>query len=260
MISTDQLGTQHTFISKPKRIISLVPSITELLCDLGLYDWIVGCTKFCVHPSDLRSKIQIIGGTKNVKYDLVAALEPDIIIANKEENNKADIETLVGICPIWISDIKTIEDSYSMISDLGMVFSKLEKAQSIIADLQQIMVKGNVLSGSVAYLIWKDPFMTVGNDTYIHNILEKCGLSNVYVSQQRYPEITLANLKQQQADYIFLSSEPFPFQQKHIAEIQERIPDSKIVLVDGEYFSWYGSRLLHLSDYIDSLRDTMSNL
>ena len=253
MTSIDQLGTAHTFLNRPQRIISLVPSITELLCDLGLSELLVGCTKFCLHPRDLRSKIKIVGGTKNVKLDIVASLHPDIIIANKEENQKIDNDALSDNYPTWISDIKTVEDSYNMITELGMIFSKLDNSQSIIASLQEVLIKGDTLSGTVAYLIWKDPFMASGGDTYIDNMLMNCGLMNVFKDQQRYPEVTLEEINAKEPDYIFLSSEPFPFQEKHIAEIQARTPGRKIVLVDGEYFSWYGTRLLYVQNYMQSL-------
>ena len=121
---TDQLGIQHTFDTQLIRIVSLVPSQTELLYDLGLEDNIVGITKFCVHPVHFKATKTIVGGTKNVKFDKIKALQPDIIICNKEENTKEIVEELSAICPVWVTDIYTIEDNLQMISDFGQLFNK----------------------------------------------------------------------------------------------------------------------------------------
>jgi ABC-type Fe3+-hydroxamate transport system substrate-binding protein len=129
---TDQLGTIHTFENTPKRIISLVPSQTELLYDLGLEDEIVGITKFCVHPFHFKSTKEIIGGTKTIKFDKIKALQPDIIIANKEENTQEIVEQLRAICPVWVTDIVTIADNNKMIVDFGNLFNKRTNAQKWI--------------------------------------------------------------------------------------------------------------------------------
>ena len=251
MIFQDQLNRPIEIESTPKRIISLVPSITELLCDLGLEDRIVGCTKFCVHPQHLRKRISIIGGTKTIHLDRVQQLRPDLIIANKEENTKSDIEHLANEYPVWISDVQTRSESLELIRQLGELCGCSGSANRIINQLEKShLAIPKLATKKVAYLIWKSPYMTIGADTFIHSMLEAHGFVNVFAERQRYPEVTLEEISRRKPELIFLSSEPFPFKEDHLREIQEILGDSKVLLVDGEYFSWYGSRQLHLPEYI----------
>ncbi len=244
-IYSDQLGRKIILDSPPKRIVSLVPSITELLYDLGLFENIVGRTKFCVHPKEALRTIPKIGGTKNVNFDRVAALKPDLIIANKEENDKSQIEQLSQYFPVWISDIANFADAMELIQQLGLVLSKEDVANKIINDsktlLQSIKQEKKVRA---AYLIWQKPYMTIGYDTYIHDMLKHTGYENVFGEQARYPSFTLAELNDRKPEIILLSSEPFPFKQKHIKELKLTFPNIPIQLVDGEAFSWYGTRFL----------------
>lgn len=235
------------------RIISLVPSITETLFDLGLTDKeVAGRTKFCIHPKDLVKNVPIIGGTKNLNLEKIRSLKPDLIIANKEENVREQVEELEKDFKVLVTNISTIEDNYYLLKNLGNLLGKDEIAQKynlknyeIFQDLQ------NIPRGKCAYLIWKNPYMTVGSDTFIHEILDKIGFDNIFKNEKRYPEISVENMKS--ADYIFLSSEPFPFQQKHIGELQLQLPHSKIILVDGEAFSWYGTHLAKCEKYFKTL-------
>ncbi len=255
MKSTDQLGNIIEFDQTPESVVSLVPSITELLCDMGLRSKIVGCTKFCVHPKNLKKEVTIIGGTKRIHLDHVARLTPDIIIGNKEENSKEDITKLREIGPIWMSDIKTIEDSYDMINSLADIMDTSLVADQIIWDHKAICSHNDKELGTVAYLIWNDPLMTIGGDTYIHSMLQMMGYDNVYSSANRYPKITLEELQSKAPQHIFLSSEPFPFKLKHVESLQDQLNHSSIHLVDGEFFSWYGSRLIKCSKYPQQLLD-----
>lgn len=256
MITTiDQLGNAHQFTESPCRIVSLVPSITELLCDLGLQNKVVGCTKFCVHPKGLKKNVAIVGGTKKVNIQKVKELQPDLIIANKEENKKEDIEALRNITTVWVSDIDTIDRAYDMIRSIGDICSVQVKAESIIDASKAILSISSTKTKSVVYLIWKSPYMTIGGDTFIHDMLKASGYENVFGESLRYPEVTIEEIKKQQPDVIFLSSEPFPFKEKHVVKLKEALGDIPIVLVDGEYFSWYGSRILHCTDYINRLRE-----
>ncbi|SHM96223.1 ABC-type Fe3+-hydroxamate transport system, substrate-binding protein [Chitinophaga jiangningensis] len=257
---TDQLHRTIILDKAPARIVSLVPSQTELLHSLGLDERVVGITKFCVHPAEwFRSKTRV-GGTKNVHLDQVRALQPDLIIANKEENTRADIEALMKEFPVWVSDIHSLEDALGMIAGVGALTQRSAKAAAMIAEIEQDFAALQPLSGvRTAYFIWREPWMVAGNDTFIHQMLQRCGLTNVYGHVPRYPDISLKQLATTDCELIFLSSEPYPFKEKHIAELQELIPAARIQLVDGEYFSWYGSRLkgapAYFSGLIASLRE-----
>ena len=254
IVTKDHLGIQHQLDQVPSRIVSLVPSITELICDLGLQNNLVGCTKFCVHPKHLRDSAVMIGGTKKVNIERIKSLSPDLIFANKEENVQDDVEALRDVAPVWVSDIKTWDDSLSFIEECGIIFSRESKAGHIITILNANVRKIMTEECRAAYLIWKNPWMTVGGDTYIHSVIKKTGFTNVFGHKKRYPETDLKELKNIHPDIILLSSEPFPFKSDHVDQLSQYLPKAIILLVDGEYFSWYGSRQMHLSDYADQLR------
>lgn len=263
---TDQMGRTITVNNPPKRIISLVPSQTELLYDLGLNDEVVGQTLFCIHPQEMRKVKTIVGGTKNVKLERVDALEPDLIIANKEENDKAQIEALMEKYPVWISDIKNLDDAIDMVNKVGELVNKTNEADAITKNIQSSFgslmdVPNNGVAGKkVLYLIWRKPWMCAGVDNFINEMLSSMGLVNVSTNKMgRYPELTSNDIATLCPDFIFLSSEPYPFKEKHIDELQIICPQSKIILVDGELFSWYGSRLQHSVVYFNKLIEQLSN-
>lgn len=237
------------------RIVSLVPSITESLFDFGLTEMeVVGRTKFCIHPKTLITKVPVIGGTKNLNLDKIKALKPDLIIANKEENEKLQIEELGKYFEIWLTNIENLQDNQNFLTELGTLLNKQGLALNFNEKINVIFDSSKELAPKkVAYLIWKNPYMTVGSDTFIHEIIEKIGFTNLFKDSKRYPEISVNQMKE--AEYVFLSSEPFPFQQKHIDELQKELPDSKIILVDGEAFSWYGTHLSRCGDYFKTLRE-----
>ncbi len=252
----DQLSRKIVLPITPKRIVSLVPSITELLYDLGLYQNIVGRTKFCIHPKEPLKTVAKIGGTKNVNFDRVAALQPDLIIANKEENQKEQIEHLSEHFPVWISDISTFADAMEMIKQLGIILEKPNEANAIIQQSTTLLSEiKKQKKQRAAYLIWQKPYMSIGKDTYIHDMLFHCGFENVFGDQIRYPTFTLAELKERQPEIILLSSEPFPFKQKHITELQQIFPNCIIQLADGEAFSWYGTRFLKTFSYLKEITE-----
>lgn len=248
---TDQIGHSFTIDHSPIRIVSLVPSQTELLVDLGLEEYLVGITKFCIHPKQLKSNKVIIGGTKNFHFDKIEELKPDIIIANKEENFKEGIEKLQGQYPVWTSNIKNIEDVYLMNSQLGDIFnvgSRSEELNKAIRGLvEQLKVK-NQSKGvtKTAYLIWNNPIMVAGTDNFINEILLLENKRNVFntKSYSRYPETSLEEIKKLNPDMIYLSSEPYPFKEKHLEFFKKELPQTTTKLVDGEIYSWYGSRLI----------------
>lgn len=306
---TDQTGYEFELKKKPVNIVSLVPSQTELLFDLGLDKEVVGITKFCIHPTQWKREKTIVGGTKKIRMEKIELLHPDFIIANKEENTKEEIEYLRQHYPVYTSDINNLEDALKMISDVGIIIDKKEAANSIIEEIRKSFEtlrslpkttedlqheKNDTKSKNdkiirrdeklkVAYLIWRNPYMAAGSDTFIHSMIEACGWKNALENFPRYPEVQLnsellksskiqdvqsnlqiiessSNPDLSNADIILLSSEPYPFAQKHIDEIQSFLPGKIILLVDGEMFSWYGSRLLKSAAYFRSLNDQIHEL
>ena len=258
---TDQTGRTILLESIPQRIISLVPSQTELLFDLGLDEQVIGITKFCVHPPEWFYTKTRAGGTKKLHIDTIHQLQPDLIIANKEENVKEQIEECAKNYPVWVSDVNNLADAYEMIEQIGLMTGKIEKAGSLIARIKtnfsQLPTNDSRLKA--AYLIWNDPYMTVGSDTFIHSMLEAAGFENAFKTQKRYPEITIEELQIADCQLLLLSSEPYPFKQKHIDELQPLLPHIKIVLVDGEMFSWYGSHLQYAPGYFKEFRMSIDN-
>ena len=260
----DQIGTSHTFINTPKRIVSLVPSQTELLYDLGLEESIVGITKFCVHPFHFKSTKEIIGGTKKIHFEKIRLLQPDIIIANKEENTKEIVEQLSKICPVWVTDIITLEDNLKMISDFGILFNKRTEAQKWIDKINfgyhdfQKFVKDKPIQ-KAAYFIWANPYMVAGNNTFINEMLQLNNFENIYANrEERYPEVIIQKMRiQGNPDLVLLSSEPFPFCDEHAFELGRFTHHAKTVFVDGEMFSWYGSRLVKAFEYFKKLHHSI---
>ena len=252
---TDQIGNIISLAQcPPKRIISLVPSQTELLFDLGLDDSIVGITKFCIHPKDkTKNKIKV-GGTKNFHIKKIVSLKPDLIIGNKEENDRERIEHLQTLFPVWMSDVYNLEDALDMIKKMGKIVLRSAKANEIAKTIQaEFFVLPKINGIKVAYLIWRKPYMLAGEQTFIGDVLNRCGFYNISCNLnegERYPVITADELKKHQPQVVLLSSEPYPFKQKHIKDIQTLVPKAKIMLVNGEMFSWYGSRLLLTPQYL----------
>ncbi|TXD81847.1 ABC transporter substrate-binding protein [Subsaximicrobium wynnwilliamsii] len=254
----DQLGNLFKLASTPKRIVSLVPSQTELLVDLGLESSLVGITKFCVHPEELRNTKVIVGGTKQVHLDEIRGLKPDVILCNKEENTEEMVKELKSIAPVHISDVHTFEDALELIKMYGEMFSAAQKAQHLIEGIQKEKQQFSKFLKErprykVAYLIWKKPWMVVAKQTFIDEMLSLNNFENSFKDFERYPEIELAEIGERHPDVILLSSEPYPFKEDHQQDLEAIFPKTKIVLVDGEYFSWYGSRLLKAFDYFRKL-------
>ena len=273
-IYTDQLNRKINLPSKPQRIISLVPSQTELLYDLGLRDEVVGITKFCVHPEEwFRSKIRV-GGTKQYDFEKIKSLNPDLIIGNKEENEKEQIEELMKDYNVWMSDIYTLKDAYDMITRIGALVGKQQEATNLKLEIESKFQQlknpppapskgGQILPQTqielrAAYFIWKNPYMVAGNNTFINEMLNVCGFKNVFETL-RYPEVDAKQLAEANPEIILLSSEPYPFKEKHLEEFKIICPDAKVMIVDGELFSWYGSRLLKAPEYFRQLIEKISS-
>lgn len=248
-------------VSPPQRIISIVPSQTELLFDLGLGERVVGITKFCVHPQTWFKTKPRVGGTKNVDFGKLRSLKPDLIIGNKEENERKDIEQLEREFPVWMSDVRDLAGALDMIERVGALVDEPDRAFDLSRRVAQGFNNIRPLEAplTVAYFIWREPFMVAGHGTFINDMLRRCGLANVFVDDvARYPEITAQQLAAADPDIILLSSEPYPFKEQHMAELNMICPGTPVRTVDGELFSWYGSRLLHSPGYFNGLIGTLS--
>lgn len=251
---TDQLNHTVELKSYPKRIISLVPSQSELLWDLGLREELIGITKFCIHPKEMFVNIDRVGGTKTLNIEKIRALKPDLIIGNKEENEQSQIIELQKEFTVWMSDIYNLQDSLMMIRSVGALVNRVEEAEKLKLSITSTFLNFKTIQKTVLYLIWKDPFMAAGKGTFIGDMLSKIGLKNVINDQNgRYPHLKLDEIIALNPELIFLSSEPYPFKDIHIKELQDVLPHSKIILVDGELFSWYGSRLQKSAKYFSEL-------
>lgn len=242
---------------RPLRIISLVPSQTELLFDLGLDERVIAITKFCIHPAAKFKSTRKIGGTKKLDLALIRELQPDLIIGNKEENEESQIRELMESFPVWMSDIHNLGEALDMISRLGALVAETEEAERIAARIAESFagLSAELPAGkpsTVAYFIWKDPYMAAGKNTFIDAMLGCCGLTNVF-AESRYPQISPEQLRKANPAYIFLSSEPYPFSEKHMDFFRELCPQASVKIVDGELFSWYGSRLQHSPAYFKEI-------
>lgn len=251
MSYTDQTGRELSLRFPPRRIVSLVPSQTELLFDLGLSEEVVGVTKFCVHPPNQKLRI---GGTKRLHIEKIKGLQPDLIIANKEENEREQVESLMKEFPVWVTDVHDFPGALEMIRQVSMITGRGVKGAQLCAEIigafnELALLKGlssfKVPGRKVAYFIWKDPWMVAGGDTFISAMLEQCGLENVFKGRTRYPVIRPEDLQHTDCQLVLLSSEPFPFKEAHFSFF----PDWPVKLVDGEMFSWYGSRILRAAAY-----------
>jgi ABC-type Fe3+-hydroxamate transport system substrate-binding protein len=238
------------------RIVSLVPSITEWLFEIGLADEVVGVTKFCIHPKEALKNITRVGGTKTPNHSAIAALNPDLIIANKEENTREDVEQLSARYNLYLTEVVSIESAFSMLLDLGGLTGRMVEAQHAV---QEISSEWEILRGAmnkqrVAYAIWKDPLMLAGSETYIDHVLEWFGWENV-VRTARYPELSIDELIALHPQKFFLSSEPFPFKAKHVGVYADALGSTcEVRCVDGECFSWYGSRMRYMPEYVRRLQ------
>ncbi|WP_461048554.1 ABC transporter substrate-binding protein [Spirosoma arcticum] len=238
------------------QIISVVPSQTELLFDLGLDAEIVGITKFCIHPAEKIQTKTIVGGTKTLHLDQIHALQPDLILANKEENTREQIEELQRHYSVHITDVVTLPDALTMIREVGRLVGKKQQADEMASQIAFSLASHSSRSSpssSVAYFIWRKPYMVAAGGTFIDAMLQAAGFQNAFVGQTRYPEIAPDDLRAANPDMIFLSSEPYPFAQKHVAELRAICPSARVMVVDGEVFSWYGSRLLRADRYFRNL-------
>lgn len=226
------------------KIVSLVPSLTELLFDIELNENILGRTRFCIHPSDNVSGVQIIGGTKNPNIGKIRAIKPDLVIANREENRREDVEEIRKFSKVHVTDISTVNQALEAIKEIGKITNRKAQAENLVSEIEtQFKNKQTYKSKNAVYLIWKNPYMSIGRDTYLHDVMKRWHLVNVFEDRIRYPETSVDEIREINPDVILLSSEPYPFSDKHTMEFRELFPASKTRVVNGEWFSWYGSRM-----------------
>ena len=247
----DQMLKEVIVDVPPQRIVSLVPSITELVCYLDRIDELVGITKFCVKPKETLNDKERIGGTKTLHLDQIKSLSPDLIIANKEENEQHQIEELSKSHPTWVSDVNTLNEALEMILALGEVLDNTKGSVQLASEIQQKFDRLRSFSGNIrsAYFIWNKPYMVAGNSTFVNDLMQRAGFTNIFSNLERYPNINESDIVKKSPKVIFLSSEPYPFKEEHRAQFMKLCPEAKVLLVDGEMFSWYGSRLLEAPDY-----------
>ncbi len=255
----DQMNRSVEIPSTPKRIISIVPSQTELLFDLGLDEEVIGITKFCIHPDNQFKQKLKVGGTKALNIKLIKELKPDLISGNKEENEKDQIEELMQSFPVWMSDITDLTGAIDMINKVGELVGKKSEAAELVKSINYGFSQMKIQSQGVkvAYLIWRKPYIIAGKGTLIDDMLKRCGLNNAF-GLDRYPEVFPAQIVEANPDVVFLSSEPYPFKDRHITEFKALVPHANVQLVDGELFSWYGSRLLQTPEYFNQLIDSLN--
>jgi ABC-type Fe3+-hydroxamate transport system substrate-binding protein len=260
LATSDALGRPVALPAPPRRIVSLVPSQTELLADLQLDHEVVGITKFCVLPEEWHAQKPYVGGTKDVHVERVRALRPDLVLANREENVREQVEALATFAPVYVTDVRTVEGACAMIRAVGRL---VDRADTGTADWAAVIAEGiaSYFAGlpafaplRAAYLIWREPWMSVGGDTFIHDVMARAGLANVFGARTRYPVVTPDDLRAARPDVVLLSSEPYPFKPKHAVEVRAVLPEARVERVDGQAFSWYGSRLRHTPPYLAALR------
>jgi ABC-type Fe3+-hydroxamate transport system substrate-binding protein len=244
------------------KIVSLCPSLTELVFDLGAGDALIGRTKFCVHPAVKVEAVEKVGGTKNPKIDRIVELAPDLVLMNDEENRKEDAAALVAAgIRVHSSMPRTAAETAAMVRGIGVALSRSREAEIIAADIERRADRvrrhaGRYPAVRYACLIWRDPIMTVSDDTFIAGLLSLPGGHNVFGEKtDRYPAVSPAELHDADPLLVLLPNEPFPFQEKHVEELATltRLPRERFRLADGELLSWHGSRTPRGIDYAESL-------
>jgi len=249
---TDHTGRKIRVPDAPQRIISLCPSQTATLVALGIGERLAGITRFCVFPEEAWKNTPKVGGTKTIQMDKIDALNPDLIICEKEENTLEIVNDLAQKYPVYVTDVENLEDAYIMTETLGMLTGTEAKAGEINNNIRKALSEIQPLNGiEVGYFIWREPYRVAGRSTFIHSVLELCGFQNLFTGfPDRYPVVTEKQMKSANPQVVFLSSEPYPFSGKHKEEFQLLLPQAQIILVEGEFFSWYGSRMLEAGKYL----------
>jgi len=253
----DQIERTIEITKPPERILSLVPSITELLLELGLERKMAGRTRFCIHPADKVRSIPVIGGVMGLNQHEIEKISPDLILAAKEENAKNEILNLSRRYPVWVSDVHDLEGALEMIGSIGKLCNREEQARNMVDRIKQAFDGLKHIPAGViraVYLVWNDPLYTINHTTFIHDMLSRCGIENVFADKKEaYPIISEKEIRERKPDFIFLPSEPYHFKETHQQKYAEAFPQAEIKRVDGEYFTWYGSHLIQAPSYFKQL-------
>lgn len=258
---TDHVGRQIQVLDFPQRIISLCPSQTEAMYLLGAGQRVVGRTKFCVHPKTELAAVPVVGGTKQVRRVEIERLQPDLILAEKEEQTPELVEDLARSWPVFVTDVQSLAHEKRMLRDVADLLGTPEVGDRIAAAVHTAWEGLPRLNAPLrtAYLIWWQPVMAVAEPTFIASVLAHLGFQNVLLdTESRYPQLSLEELASRGTELVLLSSEPFPFGAKHAAEIQAVLPQARVELVDGEAFSWYGGRVLATQAYLAQLIERLN--
>lgn len=242
------------------RIVSLVPSWSEFVVDLGLGNQLVGRTKFCTRTPGFEQTSLIVGGTKSFHVERVAQLKPDLIIACKEENTREQVEACAAFSEVYLTDVRSVEQALATMRDLSKALNAGHIGRDWCSRIVEAWGQRREPIAQAAYVIWADPVMVAGADTYIHDVLSWWGIENACadVDANRYPSLTAEYMKNSPCECALLSSEPFPFQE--LDKLRFQTWASHVELVDGEAFSWYGSRMLHAVPYFKSLHQQLRQL
>jgi len=257
MKTTDQINQIIEVSDSPERIISLVPSITELLIDLELDRAMMGRTRFCIHPAEKVKNIPVIGGVMGLNRHEIDKMQPDLIFASKEENAQNEIMELAKDYPVWVSDVHNLDDALAMIEAIGQICHKQRQAGVLTQKIREGFRQLDHIPPDIvrtAYLIWNNPLYTINADTFIHDMLKRCGIENIFADKpEAYPIITEKEIRERKPDFIFLSSEPYHFKEKDARDFSRIFPKAEVKRVDGEYFTWYGSHLVDAPSYFKHL-------
>lgn len=254
----DQVNNPIFLSDTPKTLISGTPSLTETFIHCCPPHSVLARTKFCTHPRKIVTSIPKIGGTKHLHINRIIDLNPDIVILNKEENTYEDYLKISKYIPVYVSDIVDTHSLICFLNDMADIF-KLNSFSNLCFEINRNRSATRAYEDKkrVAYLIWSNPYMTVGGDTFINHMLEEAGFINIFRYINRYPEVTWNEILGHHPDFIFLSSEPFPFSQKHIDKLDVNYNTDQIKIVDGEMFSWYGIRNLKAYEYFKKLHKSL---
>lgn len=247
-------------IPENPKLISLVPSLTHYILDLKLENNLQGITKYCDTATMGHIKAIKLNGTKDPDIAKISKIKPDLILTNKEENRKEDIDLLAKDHLVYVSDVRDFSSMYEMMSDIGFLTQRAEEARSLILKIKnELEPFKKFIAGQtkkrVCYLIWRKPYMSVGSDTFIHYMLNLAGFENIFTKEKRYPKTDFKEIMAKRAEIIMLSSEPFPFRLKHIEELKP----VQAHLVDGRMFSWYGSFMIRSFEYLKALKSEINN-
>ena len=261
----DELNREVLIPNEPQRIISLVPSLTELLHEMGLEKQVVGITKYCVYPVHYQSTKTKVGGTKKVKFEVIKELKPDFILCSKEENTKEMVQELEKIAPVYVSDVNTFEEALQLIDKLGKILYRRTQAERIVQkiidrqqEFQVFLKEGKKYS--VVYFIWAEPWMVAGGKTFINDMIKVAGFTNAYEHLERYPEIKIGRIRfsSKNAEVLMFSSEPYDFSDEEVYDAVRKNKNTLAIYVDGQYFSWYGSRLSKAFDHFKEIHQKLA--